>query len=82
MLKIVKDKRPENNELPSTTYEVKQTVCPLDWRFRISMPALMIASHIEAQNTRIWKLVLCAKCYVIRSGQMMILVLLRGHLPR
>jgi hypothetical protein len=29
MLKIVKDKLPENNELPSTTYEVKQTVCPL-----------------------------------------------------
>jgi hypothetical protein len=29
MLKIVKDKLPENNELPSTTYEAKQTVCPL-----------------------------------------------------
>ena len=29
MLKIVKDKFPENNELPSTTYEAKQTVCPL-----------------------------------------------------
>jgi hypothetical protein len=26
MLKIVKDKFPENNELPSTTYEAKQTV--------------------------------------------------------
>jgi hypothetical protein len=29
MLKIVKDKLPENNELPSKTYEAKQTVCPL-----------------------------------------------------
>jgi hypothetical protein len=29
MLKIVKDKLPENIELPSTTYEAKQTVCPL-----------------------------------------------------
>jgi rubrerythrin len=29
MLKIVKDKLPENNELTSTTYEEKQTVCPL-----------------------------------------------------
>jgi hypothetical protein len=29
MLIIVKDKLPENNELPSTTYEAKQTVCPL-----------------------------------------------------
>jgi hypothetical protein len=29
MLKIVKDKLPENNELPLTTYEAKQTVCPL-----------------------------------------------------
>jgi hypothetical protein len=29
MLKIVKEKLPENNELPSTTYEAKQTVCPL-----------------------------------------------------
>jgi hypothetical protein len=29
MLKIVKDKLPENNELPSTTYQAKQTVCPL-----------------------------------------------------
>jgi hypothetical protein len=29
MLKIVKDKLPENNELPSTTYEAKQTVCPM-----------------------------------------------------
>jgi hypothetical protein len=46
------------------------------------MPALMIASYIEARNTRIWKLILCAKRYVIRSGEMMILVLLRGHLPR
>jgi hypothetical protein len=29
MLKIVKDKLPEKNELPSTTYEAKQIVCPL-----------------------------------------------------
>jgi hypothetical protein len=29
ILKIVEDKLPENNELPSTTYEAKQTVCPL-----------------------------------------------------
>jgi hypothetical protein len=29
MLKILKDKLPENNELLSTTYEVKQTVFPL-----------------------------------------------------
>jgi hypothetical protein len=43
------------------------------------MPALMIASYIEARNARIWELVLCAKCYVIRSGEMMILVLPRGH---
>jgi len=28
MLKIVKDKLPEKNELPSTTYEAKQIVCP------------------------------------------------------
>jgi hypothetical protein len=46
------------------------------------MLALMIASSIEAHNMKIWKLVLCATCYVIRSGEMMILVLLRGHLPR
>jgi hypothetical protein len=29
MLKIVKGKLTENHELPSTTYEAKQTVCPL-----------------------------------------------------
>jgi hypothetical protein len=29
MPKIVKDRLPENNELPSTTYEAKQTVCPM-----------------------------------------------------
>jgi hypothetical protein len=29
MLKIVKDKLPESNELTSTTYEAKHTVCPL-----------------------------------------------------
>ena len=29
MLKIMKDKLPEKNELPSTTYEAKQIVCPL-----------------------------------------------------
>jgi hypothetical protein len=29
MLKIVKDKLPENNDLPSTTCEAKQIVCPL-----------------------------------------------------
>jgi hypothetical protein len=45
------------------------------------MPALMIASYIEATDTRIWKLVLCAKHYVIRSEEMIILVLSRGHLP-
>jgi hypothetical protein len=46
------------------------------------MPALMIASYIEATNMRIWKLVMCAKRYVIRSGEIMILVLSRGHLQR
>jgi hypothetical protein len=35
MLKIVKNKLPENYELPSATYGVKQTACPLGWRFRI-----------------------------------------------
>jgi hypothetical protein len=29
MLKIVKDKLLENKELPSTTYEARQTVCSL-----------------------------------------------------
>jgi hypothetical protein len=29
MLKIVKDKLSEKNELPPTTYEAKQIVCPL-----------------------------------------------------
>jgi hypothetical protein len=42
----------------------------------------MIASNIGARNMRIWKLVLCEKRYVITSGEMMILVLLRGHFPR
>jgi hypothetical protein len=46
------------------------------------MPALMIASYIEARNMRIWNLVLCAKSYIIRFGEMMILVLLRGYLLR
>jgi hypothetical protein len=88
MLKIVKDKLPENNELPLTTYGARQhmernRLCALwGWRFRRSMPALMIASSIEARNTKIWKLVLCATRYVIRSGEMMIVVLPRGHLPR
>jgi hypothetical protein len=78
--KIVKDKLPDNNELPSTTYEAKQTVCPLGLEVQKIHACLMIASYIEARNTRIWKLVLCAKHYVIRSGEMMILVLSRGHL--
>jgi hypothetical protein len=61
----------------------RNILCALwGWRFRRSMPALMIASYIEEQNTRIWKLVLFAKRYVIRSGEMMIVVLPRGHLPR
>jgi hypothetical protein len=51
------------------------------WRFRRSMFALMIASYIEERNTRIKMLVLCAKRYVKRSGEMKILVLLRGNLP-
>ena len=29
MLKIMKDKLPEKNELPSTTYEAKKVVCPM-----------------------------------------------------
>jgi hypothetical protein len=29
MVIIVKEKLPENNELLSTTYEAKQTMCPL-----------------------------------------------------
>jgi hypothetical protein len=29
MLKIVKDKLPENNKLPSIRYEAQQIVCPL-----------------------------------------------------
>jgi hypothetical protein len=46
------------------------------------MAALMVASYIKARNTRIWKHVLCAKRYIIRLGEMKILVLSRGHLPR
>jgi hypothetical protein len=46
------------------------------------MPALMIASYIEARNTRIWKFALCAKRYLIRFREMMILVLSREHLTR
>jgi hypothetical protein len=81
MLKFVKDKLPENNELPLTTYEVKQTVCPLGLEVQKIHAYLMIAFYIKA-NTIIWKLVLCAKSYVIRSGEMMILMLSRGHLPK
>jgi hypothetical protein len=39
------------------------------------MLALMIASYIEARITRIWMVVLCAKRYVTRSGEMKILVI-------
>jgi hypothetical protein len=61
----------------------RNRLCALwGWRFRRSMPALMIESYIEARNTKIWKLVLCAKSYIIIFGEMMILVLSRGHLPR
>jgi hypothetical protein len=82
MFKIVKDKLPEKNDY-RRQHMKRNRLCAL-WgcRFRRSMPALMIASYIEARNTKIWKLVLCAKRYVIRSGEMMVLVLPRGHLPR
>jgi hypothetical protein len=60
MLKIVKDKLPENNELPSTTYEAKQTVCPLGLEVQKIHSCPNDCILYEARNTRIWKLVLCA----------------------
>jgi hypothetical protein len=81
MLKIVKDKLPENNELPSTTYEAKQTVCPLGFEVQKIHACPNDSILYRGTKHEIWKLVLCAKRYVIRSGEMMILVLPRGHFP-
>jgi hypothetical protein len=82
MLKIVKDKLPKNNELPPTTYEAKQIMCPLGLEVQNIHACPNDCILYRARNTGIWKLVLCATRYVIRSGEMMILVLPRGHLPR
>ena len=63
MLKIMKDKLPEKmNYRPQ--HMKRNILCALwGWRLRSSMPALMIASYIEARITRNWMLVLCAKFY-------------------
>jgi hypothetical protein len=82
MLKIVKDKLPENNELPSTTYEAKQTMCPLG--LEVQKIYACPNDCILYRGTEHGNLEACHVCtrYVIRSGEMMILVLPRGHLPR
>jgi hypothetical protein len=67
MLKIVKDKLLENNDYRQQHMKRNRLCALWGWMFRRSMPDLMIASNTEARNTRIWKLVLCAMRYVIRS---------------
>jgi hypothetical protein len=68
MLKIVKDKLPENNELPSTTYEVKQTVSPLGLevqKIHACPNDCIIYRETEHEN---WEACLVCKalCYKIR----------------
>jgi hypothetical protein len=64
MLKIVKDKVPENNELPSTTYEAKQTVCPLG--FEVQKIHACRNDCILYQGTKHENLEACPVCKALR----------------
>jgi hypothetical protein len=64
MLKIVKDKVPENNELPSTTYEAKQTVCPLG--FEVQKIHACPNDCILYQGTEHENLEACPVCKALR----------------
>jgi hypothetical protein len=82
MLKIVKDKLHENNELSSTTYEAKQPVCPLGLevqKIHACPNDCILYRGPEHEN-----LEACPVCKVLRYKiwRDVILVLLRGHLPR
>jgi hypothetical protein len=64
MLKIVKDKLPNNNELPSTTYEAKQTVCPL--RLEVQKIHAYPNDCILYRGTEHENLEACLVCKVLR----------------
>jgi hypothetical protein len=77
MLKIMKDKLPENNELPSTAYEAKQTVCPLGLevqKIHACPNDCILYRGTQHENLEAFPV---AMCYVIRSEEMMILVVPR-----
>jgi hypothetical protein len=64
MLKIVKEKLPENNELPSTTYEAKQTVCALGLevqKIHASPNDCILYRGTEHENLEV-----CSVCNVLR----------------
>jgi hypothetical protein len=74
LLGIRKNMLPEDNELPSSTYEAKRLFDLLDWRYRRFAHVLMTVSSITAMNMRIWMLVLFVMQSGIRSGKMILVM--------
>jgi hypothetical protein len=79
---------PKPNELPATTYEAKQVVCPLGLEIQKIHVCPNTASCTVARTTRIWMNAPYEKRRGIRSGEMTLAmlraknVLGRKSLPR
>ena len=48
LLDLLRDMLPEGNEIPKTTYEAKENICPWDWRLRRYMLVRMTAFYFVA----------------------------------
>ena len=78
----------KGNELPTTMYEAKQVVFPLGLEIQKIPYVLMTASSTVGRNTRIWMHVRYVRHHGIRSGEMILAMLMvknvigRKFLPR
>ena len=79
LLKLVKKMLPKDNELPATTYEAKQLICPLGLEVQKIHACPTTASSTE-ESTRIWMHVPYAVHCVTRLEKM-ILEMSRESLP-
>ena len=81
LLKIQKKMLPKDNELPSTTYEAKQVVCPLGLEIQKIHACPNDCILYVARSTRSWMHALYVTRRGIRSSEMA-LVMLRANVPR
>jgi hypothetical protein len=87
LLKIMKKKLPKDNELPNSTYKVKNVLCPLGLEVQKIHACINDCFLYHVRSTRIWKHARYALHCGIRSDEITLVMLMasppgRGFLPR